>query len=77
MKFGSHFLGFDKEVFTEELKIGINEIETYASLDLCSGRGNKLQFSERLKKENFFKSHRRERCFPNPATFRGKTLLTD
>lgn len=38
VQFGCYFLGFDKEVFTEDLKIGINEIETYASLDLCSGR---------------------------------------
>lgn len=77
MKFGSYFLGFDKEVFTEGLKIGINKIETYASLDLCSGRENKLQFSESLKKENLFKSHRREHCFQNPATFQGNTLVMD
>lgn len=42
MQCGSYFLGFDKEIFTEDLKIGINEIETYASLDLCSSRENKL-----------------------------------
>lgn len=60
MPFGSYFLGFDKEVFTEELKIGINEVETHANLDLCSSRENKLQFSEPLKKEKFFKSHRTE-----------------
>lgn len=29
----------------------------YASLDLYSSRENKLQFSELLKKEKFFKSH--------------------
>lgn len=68
MHFGSYFLGFDKEIFTEDLKIGINEIETYASLDLCSSRENKLQFSVPLKKEKYFKSHRREHCFQNPTT---------
>lgn len=62
MPFGSYFLGFDKEVFTEDLKIGINEVETHANLDLCSSRENKLQFSEPLKKEKFFKSHRTEEC---------------
>lgn len=59
MKSGSYFLGFDKEVFAEDLKIRINEIETYASLDLCSSRENKLQFSEPLKKKKFFQSHRK------------------
>lgn len=41
------------------MKIGINEIETYASLDLCSDRENKLQFSEPLSfsEGKFFKSH--------------------
>lgn len=68
MHFGSYFLGFDKEIFTEDLKIGINEIETYASLDLCSSRENKLEFSVPLKKEKYVKSHRREHCFQNPTT---------
>lgn len=68
MQFGSYFLGFDKEIFTEDLKIGINEIEIYASLDLCSSREDKLQFSVPLRKENS-KSHRREHCFQNPTTW--------
>lgn len=81
IQLGSYFLGFGKEVFTEDLKIRVNEIETYVSIDLCSSRENKLQFSEPLKKEEFFKSHRKENCFQNPTTYmvpyKDNTLVTD
>lgn len=75
MQFGSYLLGFDKEVFTEDLKIGVNQRETYANLDLCSNRENKLQFSEPLKKEKFFKSYRTEHCFQNPTGLQDGTLV--
>lgn len=69
MQSGSYFLGFDEEVFTEGLKIGIHETETYSSLDLCSSRENKLQCFEPLKEQRFFKSHRREHCLQHPTTW--------
>lgn len=69
MQFGSYFLGFDKEVFTEDLKTGITEIETYASLDSCCSRENKFQCSEPLKQEKFCKSHRREHFLESATRF--------